>query len=248
MHVVGRAERRSVALPPGPRARPTRMKVIAANVDVGVVVLAAGPHRLRTGILDRMWVALACSEIRTVLAINKLDRCDGPASKEAIERTLTDYRALGIPCRAVSATEGQGLDELRREISGQVAVLIGQSGVGKSSLANALDPSGARSVGELRRDGKGRHTTSASTLRPLGEDTLLIDTPGVRAFGLGEVLREDVLRAFPDLAQRADRCAFTDCRHDAEPQCAVRGDARRDPALAGRLEAYRRILASLGAP
>ncbi len=245
--VVGLGLRRTL-LERRDSGRPDRMRAIAANVDVGIVVLAAGSDRLRTGILDRMWVSLACSEIRTVLVINKIDRCLDPSSLEDLERTLSIYRALGLPCLAVSATEGHGLRELASEIAGQVAVLIGQSGVGKSSLANALDPAGARSVGEVRRDGKGRHTTSASSLRRLGDDTLLIDTPGVRAFGLGEVMREDVIRAFPDLAQRALECAFADCQHESEPQCAVRDAARQDPALAGRLDAFLRIRKSLGVP
>lgn len=245
--VVGLAARRTLLQRRDP-GRPEQMRAIAANVDVGVVVLAAGPDRLRTGILDRMWVSLACSEIRTVLAINKVDRCLDPDSQEDLERTLCAYRALGIACHAVSATEGHGMHELGSEIADQVTVLIGQSGVGKSSLANALDPGGERSVGEVRRDGKGRHTTSASTLRRLGGDTLLIDTPGVRSFGLGEVMREDVIRAFPDLAQLAQECAFADCRHTSEPRCAVRDAAGRDPALARRLDAWRRIRDSLGVP
>lgn len=245
--VSGLRERRTLLARREP-GRPDRMKAIAANVDVGVVVLSADQDRLRTGILDRMWIALACSEIRTVLAVNKVDECHGPESRKDLQRTLSDYRSLGIACHAVSATEGLGLDELRREISGQVAVLIGQSGVGKSSLANALDPAGARSVGAVRRDGKGCHTTSASSLRRLANETLLIDTPGVRSFGLGDVMREDVILAFPDLARRAQECAFADCQHDREPQCAVRDHAERDPELSRRLQAFCRIRDSLGDP
>lgn len=247
--VVARGERRSVLLRGDPSA-PGRERVLAANVDVGVIVVAAGGDRLRTGFVDRVWIALARGGVRALLALNKTDLCDdGAEARRALESARTTYAGAGLEVLAVSALSGLGLDDLVRAIRGSTAVFVGQSGVGKSSLLNALDPGGARAVKGVRAgNGKGRHTTSASTLRELGGGTRVIDTPGVRAFALGCVDPGEVLVAFPDLARHGPDCAFTDCLHAGERGCAVARAAGREPALVPRLAAYRRVLESLGDP
>ncbi|MDA1264017.1 MAG: ribosome small subunit-dependent GTPase A [Planctomycetota bacterium] len=244
--VLGRSARRSVLSRRDPGSAHAE-KVIAANVDVGVVVVPAGGRRLKVGLVDRMWVALAKGGIAPVVVINKVDLVDDPDERREIEAALADWSALGVTALAASASDGTGLDELGKQLIGRTAVFVGQSGVGKSSLLNLLDPEGVRDVKEIRdADGRGRHTTSASTLRELGDGTRLIDTPGIRAFGLPDLEPEDVLAAFPDLADLAQGCRFRDCSHTgAEPGCALEVASSMDPDLARRLTRLRSILASL---
>jgi ribosome biogenesis GTPase len=135
---------------------------------------------------------------------------------------------------------------LHAAIARRTCVFVGQSGVGKSSLLNQLDPDSARRTGaEREKDGKGRHTTTGSRLVTLADGTRLVDTPGVRAFGLWADDRADLVAAFPDVDALADGCRFADCRHVSEPDCAVQAalsDGRLDSS---RLEAWTRLIASL---
>jgi ribosome biogenesis GTPase / thiamine phosphate phosphatase len=245
LRIVGRTPRRSELLRRDPGSARGE-KVIAANVDLGVIVLAAGGRRLKLGLVDRLWIALARGGIEPVVLVNKIDLAASGAQREELELALATWRDLGLEAMGTSALNGSGVDPLRAALWGKSAVFVGQSGVGKSSLLNGLDPDGARRVHTIRDgDGRGRHTTTASTLRELGDGTRLIDTPGVRAFGLPSLEVEDVLAAFPDVEALGRECRFADCSHGGEPDCAVTAATRGDGRLAVRLEAYRRILASL---
>jgi ribosome biogenesis GTPase len=132
---------------------------------------------------------------------------------------------------------------LAAHLERRTAVLVGHSGVGKSSLLNALDPDAAQVTAAVRdSDGRGRHTTTAALLRELPGGGRLIDTPGVREFGLGDVRRDELDAAFPDVAAHAASCRFDDCVHGPEPGCAVRAAVGVGELPAGRLAAWRRIL------
>lgn len=211
--------------------------VLAANVDVAALVLAA--DRPRTGLVDRLRIALDGSGAALLVVVNK---CDLPHDGDALRHAMEPYGAQGVPWCLVSAVRGDGLPELRAVIAGRTAAFVGHSGVGKSTLLNALDPTAERATGEVReRDGRGRHTTSASSLRRLPDGTQLVDTPGVRMFGL-VAAADDAAAAFPDLAELAGDCRFRDCRHLHEPGCAVRRAVETGGLDAGRYEAYRRIV------
>lgn len=224
-----------------------RELVLAANVDVAVLVVAAAPAPLRPGLIDRLLVALQRTGIAALVCANKVDLLDDAGAAE-LESRLQPYAELGVPVVRCSADTGVGIEDLRGQLRGRTAVFLGHSGVGKSSLLNALDPDGQRRIGNVRAsDGKGRHTTTSASLRTVG-DASVIDTPGVRAFGL-EALRPDELRAaFAEFVPFAAGCRFADCTHTHEPQCGVRDAAAAGRIAAARYASYRRILASDDGP
>jgi ribosome biogenesis GTPase len=221
----------------------TAEQTLAANVDVAFVVtpLDVAP-RLRR--LER-FLALAWESGATpVVVATKADRSDDVAGARAeIERV-----AIGVDVEAVSALTGSGLDALRARVAGsRTVVLLGPSGAGKSTLANALLGRPALAVQEVRRDGKGRHTTTHRELVVLPGGGVLIDTPGLRGLLLWEAA-DGVERAFADIEELAAGCRFSDCRHAVEPGCAVVAAVESGALDPTRLEAYRKLereLASL---
>lgn len=211
-----------------------RHRVLAANVDLVVLVLAA--DRTRTGLIDRLLVALNDSGAELAVCINK---CDLPFDREELERALRPHSQSGLPIAIVSATRGDQLEELEALVRTRTVAFVGHSGVGKSTLLNCLDPAAEeRATSAVRQhDGKGRHTTTASRLTVLADGTRLIDTPGVRAFGLTDG-QTDARAAFEDVLAFADGCRFRDCAHRAEPGCAVRAAVDEGHLDAARHEAF----------
>lgn len=230
--------RRSVLRRASPRHGPSR--VVAANVDVVVVVLSAGPEP-KIGLVDRVRVALAREPVAVLVAVNKSDTLDAN-TRAILDVALAPLAEDGLGTVVVSAMTGAGIPELADALRGKTVVFVGQSGVGKSSLLNALSPAADRRTGAVRaRDGKGRHTTTSSALVDIGDGTCIIDTPGIRSFGLGGVTPEAAAAAFPEFA-RVGPCRFKDCRHHEEPSCAVTEAVRRGEIAASRHASYLRIL------
>lgn len=224
-----------------------RRKAIAANIDCVWIVIAPAPapsHHL----IDRFLVAVHNLPARPRLLINKQD--DGPA---AAPEWLAPYRHLDLEPLQVSARSGYGLDDLAAAAAGQTNILVGQSGVGKSSLIAALlrdhgtgelpEPA----TGELAHSGEGRHTTVTAQWYPLANGGAWIDSPGVRDF-TPEITSLDMLeRGFPDIAGAAEGCRFRDCRHRSEPGCAVHAAVAAGELPAARLEAWHALADSLPA-
>ncbi len=216
-----------------------RPRVVAANVDTVVIVVPAGPPPPRLGLVDRISLAIGRGGGAPLVCLSKLDLAPADGVGAMLRRLLETGTAL-VAC---SARTGEGIAELALRLARGRAVLVGQSGSGKTSLVNALVPGLALPTAAVRRsDGKGRHTTSAATLVELPGGGQLLDTPGVRQFGLWSIGEADVRRHFEDIARLAVRCRFRDCGHRGEPQCAVR-DAEASGELApARYRAYLRLL------
>jgi ribosome biogenesis GTPase len=208
-------------------------RVIVANADQLVIVTALADPEPRTGLIDRALVAAYDGGLTPILCLTKADL----ATPEAL---LAVYRPLGID--AVVTRRDADPVELRRRLAGHTSVLVGHSGVGKSTLVNALVPDADRLTGEVNAvTGRGRHTSVSAVMLAL-DDGWIVDTPGIRSFGLAHVDPARLMAAFPDLEELAGSCP-RGCTHTAdEPECALNG---ADP---GRVESYRRLLTARTAP
>jgi len=209
---------------------------VVANITQLVVVVAPLPQP-DFFIVDRYLCAATAAGIQGAVAVNKSDLEANKIAREEIDALA----AAGYAHVTCSATEGRGLTELRALLAGAVSVLVGQSGVGKSSLINALLPKEQIETGGLMREEEGRHTTTASRSYPLDSGGTLIDSPGVRDFAPAiEQLDAETL-GFPEIDRRASQCKFQDCRHMQEPACAVIAAVEAGEFLARRYESYRRL-------
>ena len=204
-----------------------RRHVIVANVDQVMIVGSAAQPGLKPGLVDRLIVAAEASGIRPLVCINKVD-LTGAA---ALVPLAGVFARMGYPVILCSAATGMGIGRLAAELTGRVTAVVGQSGVGKSSLINALDPGLRLHVAEVSRDNeKGRHTTTTARLLPHRFGGYFVDTPGVRQFQPWQLVPAEVPSAFRDLRPIANLCRFPDCTHDHEAGCAVK-DAVADGLL-----------------
>ncbi|MGE0079921.1 MAG: small ribosomal subunit biogenesis GTPase RsgA [Thiohalomonadaceae bacterium] len=215
------------------------MKPLAANVDQ-ILVVAAPLPRYDTDLINQYLVAAEATGIRPVIVLNKIDLLDADIRAQ-LDADLAPYAAVGYRLIRASTVARHGLDELVIELRGRTSVFVGQSGVGKSSLVNALIPEAAVRVGELTEAAHGRHTTSAARLYPLDGGGAIIDSPGVRAFRLWAMTREQLAHGFPEFRPFLGHCRFRDCRHEAEPGCALRAAVEEGKASAKRLASFQAI-------
>jgi ribosome biogenesis GTPase len=233
------ARRTTLSRPAGDHDRIAR-QVIAANIDLIVVVAAAAQPPFRPGLVDRFLIAAEIGGVEPVLCLNKADL----APEEPSE--LQIYRDLGMRVCVTSCVDGQGLDALRGMISGRFSVFAGHSGVGKSSLLNALDPALRVHTQEVSGQTlRGRHTTTAGRLYELGENARVIDTPGIRSLGLWRVTPAESAYYFPELAEASMDCKYRNCTHTHEPDCAVKTAVSAGRIKQGRYDSYCRVRASL---
>lgn len=220
------------------------LKPVAANVDQIVIVFAPLPEP-HANLIDRYLIAAEHAGITPLLLLNKADLIDS-GNAGTLESLLSVYRALGYPLLEVSAQDGNGMDALRQRLDGRVSVFVGQSGVGKSSLVNSLLPGIDTRVGALSElTGKGTHTTTTARLFHFPGGGQLIDSPGIREFGLGHVSRADVEAGFIEFRDLLGHCRFRDCRHEREPGCALLKAIEEGRIRPQRMASYRHIISGL---
>jgi len=210
------------------RTSRSRQQIIVTNVDQLLIVSSAAEPRLKPNLIDRLLIAAEKGRVRPVVCINKIDLVE-PATLQPL---VGVYSQMGYEVLILSAKTGFGVERFRRVLKGRESVVAGQSGVGKSSLLNAVDPELGLHVRPISTDTqKGRHATSGARLLPLAGGGYVVDTPGIRQFQLWDVIPQEVAGFFRDLRPYVNACRFPDCTHTHEDDCAVKNavaDGRLD--------------------
>ena len=221
-----------------------REQVIIANPEQAIFVFSAADPAPRTRMLDRFLVAAEKAEIPDIrVCVNKMDLL---ADRAPTLETFGVYERIGYPVLYVSARTGEGIEALREALTGKLSVFTGPSGVGKTSLLNAIEPDlGRRASAVSNATTKGRHTTRYSELVPLAGGGYIADTPGIRAISPWDVEPDELDGYYVEIAPHVADCRFPDCTHTHEPGCAVRAAVARGEISPQRYDSYLRLRAEL---
>ena len=212
--------------------------IIAANVDMAYIVVSLYFPEVKLPFLDRILVTCGVYGIPVTIVLSKTDmyRSEAP---EAMAAFRSIYEGAGYPVLETSVLTGEGISFLREACSGRVNLFSGESGVGKSSLIKALDPSLDPKIGEISEAHlQGKHTTSLYQMYPLATGGYVIDSPGIRGFGLVDLEKEEIYKYFPEMLQASAGCRFTPCTHTHEPGCAVKAAVDSGSISAERYNSY----------
>lgn len=224
-------------------SRTSRKKqhIVVANVDQVIIVASAAEPDLKPHLIDRMLISAEHGGIEPIVVINKIDLVDA----STLQPTIGVFAQAGYRVLLVSAKTGQGVERLRRWCRGKETAVSGQSGVGKSSLLNLIEPGLNLRVGEVSSENdKGKHTTTSAQLLPLASGGWLVDTPGIRQFELWDLIPEEIAGYFPEMRPFINLCRFPNCTHTHEEECGVK-DAVADNLLdARRYESYLHLVES----
>jgi ribosome biogenesis GTPase len=217
--------------------------LMVANLDQLVVVFACADPVPHVRMLDRFLVIAEHNQVQTLIVANKLDLC-GPQAAEAV---FGAYERIGYPVLYASARIGQGVAELRERLAGRISLVAGPSGVGKSTLLNAVHPGLNLATGPISEAlHKGRHTTTLAELLPVDGPMggHVADSPGLRLMGLWQIPPDELAWCYPELRPHLGNCRFADCSHGPEPGCAITAAAASGAISPARLDSYRRLVAS----
>jgi ribosome biogenesis GTPase len=210
-------------------------QVIAVNMDLAIIVASVAQPTFHPRLVDRYLIVCQYGNIRPLLCLTKIDLAPIP--------DVSMYRGIDLPVVSISNKTNEGIDQLLPYLNGKCCVLVGNSGVGKSSLVNTLLKREEALTGEVsKKSGKGRHTTSAYMLHVLDKSTYLIDTPGIRSLGLLDIDKRSLRLYFPEFHEFATNCKFNDCTHYHEPDCAVKKAVEEGFISQERYDSYIRIL------
>jgi len=236
--VVRVKKRKSALTRPGPKDSHRRELTLAANVDQVVIVVSLAEPPFNYGFADRFLLAARLNELPCILVLTKTDLV------KELPAEVKDFMEIVDKVVFVSSITGEGVDKLSELLAGKVSVFSGQSGVGKTSLINRLVPTASLKTGTVRfKDGKGRHTTTSSSLLDLPSGGIVIDTPGIRALGLLNLEPETLSGIFPGFFPDGRfTCKYSNCLHLEEPGCAVRSAVENGTLSKARLDSYLRIL------
>ena len=216
-------------------------KLIVANVDSVLIVVSVVSPPLHPRLIDRYLIAIQNGGGKPLICVNKIDLLEDMTELEVLE----PYRKIGIPLIQCSVKQSLGIEDLRNLVQGQMVVFVGHSGVGKSSLINAFAPELNLVTGGVSEGyGRGTHTTTVSSLHRLPNGTTLVDTPGIRSFGLWSVTQNEIERSFPEFVGL--QCKFNDCSHTKEPGCGVLEAVASGAVSGDRYSTFLRLRDELG--
>ena len=215
--------------------------IIASNIDRAMLVVTLSSPRTAPEFVDRFLITCEAYSIPATILLAKIDLAAD--KREEVEAFRAVYESAGYEVIEISAKYGTGLDRVKEMVAGQTTLVAGNSGVGKSTLIGALEPSLDVRTGEISQSHhKGRHTTTFSTMYPLSGGGSIIDTPGVKGFGLIDIEDAELARYFPDMMRYAPECRYYNCTHVHEPDCAVVKAVERGEIAYSRYESYLKIL------
>jgi len=216
--------------------------IIAANIDQAVIMVTLVKPRTSTGFIDRFLVTAEAYHIPAFIIFNKCDQYT-PVETEAMDQLIKLYTGLGYPCFKTSALFNQGIEEVKSLFFDKVSLLSGHSGVGKTALINTIEPGILRKVAEISDYHlKGKHTTTFAEMIPLSSGGFVIDTPGIKEFGLVNFEKQEVPERFPEMRDLMHQCQFNNCTHVHEPGCAVKRALSKGLIDWTRYANYRSIL------
>jgi ribosome biogenesis GTPase len=230
-----------------------REQLLASNVDKVFIFVSVVDPPLRTPIIDRYLVAAEKGHIQPIIVCNKVDlledghysEIDRNYDKEILKECKKIYAGIGIPFLATSATSQEGLEQVKQELEGNISVFSGQSGTGKSSILNALAGFGLKVGKTVQSSRKGAHTTSYAELHRLPFGGYVVDTPGIKSFGVWEIELKELPNYFPEIAALAGRCKFLDCMHRGEEGCTIDEAIKKGEISPFRYASYINIFLSI---
>lgn len=219
-----------------------QLHIIASNIDRVFLLITINNPPTTTSFIDRFLVTAEAYGIETVLVFNKIDTLDEQTLDEQLFLQHT-YQEIGYQCLRVSATQNKGIDQLKALMLGKVSMFSGHSGVGKSTLVNAIEPSLHLKTTVISEQSKqGQHTTTFAEMYDLSFDAQIIDTPGIKGFGIVDMEKEEISGYFPEFFKLKDQCKFNNCLHKEEPHCAIKTALENDQIAWSRYRSYLQIL------
>lgn len=216
--------------------------IIASNIDIVFLLVTINNPPTTTSFIDRFLVTAEAYGIEAVIIFNKIDTYDEATLDEQLYLQYV-YSNIGYKCLRISAAEGKGIDELKEMMKGKVSMFSGHSGVGKSTLVNALEPSlnlKTKAISDQHQ--QGQHTTTFAEMFDLSFGARIIDTPGIRGFGIVDMEKQEIGDYFPEFFALKDQCKFNNCLHKEEPHCAVKDALDNDEIAWSRYKSYIQIL------
>ncbi|MDD3491190.1 MAG: ribosome small subunit-dependent GTPase A [Paludibacter sp.] len=219
-----------------------QLHIIAANLDQAILIVTIKNPVTSTTFIDRFLATAEAYHIPTILVFNKIDLLDSEDEKY-VNAFIHLYESIGYQCLKMSAAKGNGISALQAQLAGKISLLSGNSGVGKSTIINQIVPNSSAKTGEISNSHhKGMHTTTFSEMYEISTDTFLIDTPGIKGFGMVDMNEEEIGHFFRDIFEKSKNCRFNNCSHRHEPGCAVLQAVSEHRIAQSRYESYLSIL------
>lgn len=219
-----------------------QIHILAANIDQVFLVVTLNNPTTHSQFIDRFLVSAEAYRVPVILVFNKVDTYDNQERKAVAQRRQL-YENIGYSCLEIAAMQNEGIEAVRDLMKGKVSIIAGHSGVGKSTLANALDPTLELETAALsEQHQQGQHTTTFAAMHELENDIRLIDTPGIRGFGVVDMSPQELGDYFPEIFKLKSQCKYHNCLHLKEPQCAVREALDNEQIAASRYQSYQQLL------